>query len=260
MLTDNKIINIIREYEHEYAVLQKNSCDFHKIIAKQLLNTDENEKQQVLDFFLREIKFNANELRYTALIIIEEMKAVELCPYIVNIYNEIEDDIDSECKKIIISLLMNLRYLPPQELYKKYVLNYIENNQNSFYLLVQYCNVSPTEALPLLANEFTENILSKENMLNNPRPIGNSLCGIYVLISFLVSYFYKNSINYLLKLLNLVSFKNITAGIYLKNAIVNYFNSDWAKRNYSKLWIDNEIDNLTSPLARICNPCRITDL
>ena len=89
MLTDDKIISVIKEYEREYAILRKDSNAFHKILATHILNTVDNEKEQVLDFFLREIKYNKNNLWGTALIIIEEMRAVELCPRIVDIYNEV---------------------------------------------------------------------------------------------------------------------------------------------------------------------------
>jgi hypothetical protein len=244
MLTDDKIITVIKEYEREYAILRKDSDAFYKIVATHLRNTIDNEKKQVMDFFLREIKSNMYEMRYTVLAIIQEMKAVELCPYIVDIYNEQKINMDNECKRAIISLLMRFRYLPPQNLYKQYIVDYMKNNKNSFYLLVQYCNVSPKEALPLLAKEFVENILSKEDILNNLIPINNSLHGIYILISFLVYHFKKNPVDYLPELLELIYAKNPKSAIYLKDIIIDYLNSEFAKHNYPKPWLDNEINKL----------------
>ncbi len=249
MLTDDKIINIIKEYEREYAILRKDSDTFHKILATHLLNTVDDEKEQVLNFFLREIKSNEHELCMTALAIIVEMKEVELCPRIVDIYNEINKYKDDEWKRVVVVyVLMQLRYLPPKDLYRNYVLNFMKKNENSFFLLVQYCNVNPVEALPLLSNELVKNILSEKLLSHPPERVSNSLQGIGLWVAHLIANFKNNPEDYLPKLLNLVYAKNNKAGVFLKNAIVNYLSSEFAKHSYSKSWLSNEISNLDNLL------------
>ena len=244
MLTDNEIINVIKEYEREYAILRKDSDTFRIKLVQKILNTVDDEKEQVLDFFLREIKSNEHELCMTALAVILEMKAVELCPRIVDIYNEVSKYKDDEWKRAVVYVLMQLRYLPPQKLYHNYVLDYMKNNKDSFYLLVQYCNVNPKEALPLLSEELVKNILSEELLLQIPAKIINSLEGINVLIAFLVAYFKNNPNDYLPDLLELVYMKKPKAAIYLKTVIVNYLNSEFAKYSFSESWLNNEINHL----------------
>jgi hypothetical protein len=51
MLTDNKIIQVIQEYEREYAILRKDSDAFHKNVAAKFVNIVDEEKKLVLDFF-----------------------------------------------------------------------------------------------------------------------------------------------------------------------------------------------------------------
>ena len=249
MLTDKTIIEVIKETERKYYTYKDNGDIFYKILAKKILNTVDDEKEQVLDFFLREIISNEHELCGAALIIIEEMKAVELCPRIVDIYNKISKQKDDEWKKAVIFVLMNLRYLPPKELYHNYVLEYMKINKNSFHLLVRYCNVNPEEALSLLSDELIENILSEELLSLPPIKIGNSLQGIGVLIGFLVAHFKNNPNDYLPDLLNLVYMKNTKAATYLKDVIVNYLCSEIAQHSYSKSWLDNEINYLNKSLT-----------
>ena len=244
MLTDDIIICVIKEYEREYAICRKDSNAFHEKLAKKILNTVDDEKEQIMDFFLREIKSNEYGLCVTALMLIQEIKAVELCPHLVDIYKEVSAYKDEEWKKNIILVLMELRYSPPKELYQNYVLEYLNLNKNSFYLLVQYCNVNPQKALLLLSNELVENILSEELLTHPPEKIGNSLQGINVLIGFLIASFKNNPNDYLPELLKLVYKKKAKAAIYLKSALINYLSNDFAKRSYSQYWLDKEIEHL----------------
>lgn len=244
MLTDKKIIEVIKKIQREYYTYKDNGNTFYKQLAQKILNTVDDERDLILDFFLREIRSNENDLCGTALVVIEEMKAVELCPRIVDIYNEVSKYKDDEWKRAVVYVLMQLRYLPPQKLYHNYVLDYMKNNKDSFYLLVQYCNVNPKEALPLLSEELVKNILSEELLLQIPAKIINSLEGINVLIAFLVAYFKNNPNDYLPDLLELVYMKKPKAAIYLKTVIVNYLNSEFAKYSFSESWLNNEINHL----------------
>jgi hypothetical protein len=246
MLADDKIINIIKEYEREYAILRKDSDAFHKRLATKLLNTVDDEKEQVFDFFLREIKSNENDLCGTALIIIEKMRAVELCPRIVDIYYEISKYKDDLWKRAVVSVLMRFRYLPPKDLYRSYVFEYMKKNEISFFLLVQYCNVNPVEALPLLSNEIIEKMLSEKLLSQPPEKIGTSLQGIGLLIADLITNFKDNPNDYLPKLLEIVNAKKHKAAVYLRAVIINYLSSEFAKYSYSKSWIDNEINKLNN--------------
>ena len=89
------------------------------------------------------------------------------------------------------------------------------------------------EALPLLANELVEKILSDELLSKPPEKITNSLQSISVFIAFLVAYFKNNPTDYFSDLLQLVYVKKAEAAIYLKDVIVNYLSSEFAKYSYS---------------------------
>lgn len=225
MLTNEEIIKVIKEIQRDTYTYKDNGDTFYKRLAQKILNTVDDEKEQVLDFFLQEIKSNEYGLCGTALVVIEEMKAVELCPRIVDIYNEVSKYKDDDWQRAVVSVLMQLRYLPPKDLYHSYILEYMKKNKNSFYLLVQYCNVDPNEALPLLSKELVENILSEELLSKPPEKIGNSLQGIGVLIGFLIANFKNNPTDYLPELLKFVYVKKPKAAIYLKaviDTVVNY--------------------------------------
>jgi hypothetical protein len=177
---------------------------------------------------LREIKSNENGLWTTALVIIERMKAIESCPRLVDIYYEVGKFKDDEWNRAVVSTLMKLRYLPPKDLYRNYVLKCLKRNLDSFYLLVEYCNVDPVEALPLLSGELVDNILSEE-VLSCPIPkIGKSLQGVSLLIAYLIIAFKSYPDDYLPQLLELVNLQKPKAALYLKEVVANYLDSEFA--------------------------------
>jgi hypothetical protein len=55
MLTDEIIIQIIKEYEREFAILRKDCDAFHKRLAAKLLNTVDDEKEYVLEWTCKQI-------------------------------------------------------------------------------------------------------------------------------------------------------------------------------------------------------------
>ncbi len=90
---------------------------------------------------------------------------------------------------------------------------------------------------------FDKNILSEKLLSHPPERVSNSLQGIGLLVAHLIANFKNNPEDYLPKLLNLVYAKNNKAGVFLKNAIVNYLSSEFAKHSYSKSWLSNKISN-----------------
>ena len=83
------------------------------------------------------------------------MRASEIAPDIERIYEEAKSLKDESWKRSVIEALMKLRYIVPKTLYSEYVSSYLSKYpDDAFFLLVQYCNVNPEEALPLLAGFY----------------------------------------------------------------------------------------------------------
>lgn len=119
-MNDILIINIIEDYSRRY-----NNGDggreFVLQLSKKLLNTVDEDKKQVFNFFLNEIRYNNNGYREVAIVVIEQMKAKEIALDIERIYNDIASKMDDDWKLSIINSLMILQYVYPKKMYLEFV-------------------------------------------------------------------------------------------------------------------------------------------
>jgi len=228
------IVNTIKDIENQFESYKDGGRAFIDYLAKRILNTVDEEKNEVFKFFLNEIKTNENGFCEIALLTIDEMGALELAPGIESIYNEMKHIKDDRWKHSVVETLMKLRYSKPKLLYAEYVSSYIKKQPDgAFFLLVQYCNVDPEKALPLLSEFYVEYLFKNTEMQGF----------LESRIGFLVSYFLKNLNDYLPDLVKQTLAKNKKVGLHLKSLIVNHLNSGWYK-GYSKVLIKDRIENL----------------
>lgn len=233
-MTKLEIINIIKDIEEQYKSYKDGGLSFIKHLANKVLNTVDEDKNEVIKFFLDEIKNNDNGLGEIALLTIVEMRATEFAPYIEKIYDEIATQKDENWKQSIIEALMKLRYVEAKVLYHEYVTSFLNRQpDNAFFLLVQYCNVDHDSALPLLSEFYVENLLKNDEMQGF----------LESRIGFLVSYFIQNQVDYLPELIKQISSKNRDVGLHLKELILDYLGSNMTSR-YSRVLINNRIEAL----------------
>ena len=228
------IVNTIKDIDKQFKSYNDGGRSFIKYLAKRILNTVDEEKNEVFKFFLDEIKTNENGFDEVALQTIMKMGSLELAPSIERIYNEMRYLKDDRWKHSIVETLMKLRYSKPKLLYAEYVTSYLNKEPDEvFYLLVQYCNVDPEKALPLLSGFYMEYLFKDTEMQRF----------LEIRTGFLVSYFVENPKDYFPDLVKQTLAKNKKVGLYLKNLIVNYLNSDMVKE-YSNVLIKDRIKNL----------------
>lgn len=228
------ILNIIKDIDNQYKYYNDGGVSFIKHLAKKILNTVDEDKAEVFKFFLKEIKNNENGLGEIALLTIVELGASEKASDIERIYKEVAHLKSDSWKHSIIEALMKMRYSKSKALYFEYVNAYlIKNPDSSYFLLVQYCNVDPEKALPLLSDFYVKYLLGDKQMRNF----------LESRIGFLLSYFIKNPIDYLPELIRETLRKNKETGVYLKNLLIRYFKSDMVNQ-YPKTTINSMLENL----------------
>lgn len=229
-MTTKQIIEVINSFDKEYQGYKDGGREFIKQLAKKLLNTVDEDRLEVIAFFLNEIRTNENNFGQVALVTIVEMNASELGADIEAIYNEMWPSKDERWRYSIIEALMRLRYTPPKLLYKDFVNAYLKDHHDkSFFLLVQYCNVDPEEALPLLSEYYVTDLSEVKNK--------------DYIIGYICSYFLKNPLNYFPDFVRLITKINKDAGFHLKSLLLKYLNSERPKR-FSKTLINDRIESL----------------
>jgi len=236
-MKESSIIRIIDGISQHYKAYKDGGRAFIKHLANKVLNSVVEDKGEVIKFFLNEIKTNENGYGEIALQTFVEMRASEIAPDIERIYEEAKSLKDESWKRSVIEALMKLRYIVPKTLYSEYVSSYLSKYpDDAFFLLVQYCNVNPEEALPLLAGFYANALVGNIEI----RSLLESRIG------FLFSYFIDNPNDYLPDLIILTAKINREAGFQLRNLILEYFES-----NMVKLYPENIINNEREKLSKI---------
>ncbi|MBP8766342.1 MAG: hypothetical protein KBH30_12555 [Ferruginibacter sp.] len=228
------IISSINDIRQQYKGYKDGGISFIEYLANKVLNTVDEDKNEVIKFFLDEIKSNENGFAEIALLTIVEMRAIELAPDIEKIYYEIAPFKEENWRHSIIEALMKLGYVEPKTLYREYVTSFlIKQPNNAFFLLVQYCNVDPKEALPLLSDFYVKNLCDNKEMQSF----------LESRIGFLVNYFLQNPIDYFPELVKQTTARNSGVGTYLKKSLLDYLNSKMVEQ-YSEKLINDRKNNL----------------
>jgi len=230
------IVNMIRDIEGQFKSSKDGGRSFIKYLSNKVVNTRDEEKREILSFFLEEIKLNENEMYPIALQTISEMGEQELASSIERIYHEVALNKDEQWKYSIIELLMKLRYDSPKALYSEFVASFLKNQPDrGFFILVQYCNVDPEKAIPLLS-DFYANYLEQNMQMQD---------FLESRIGFLFSFFVENPIDYLPDLVRQTLMRNNRAGMHLKELILNYLKSDLVK-HYPNTVIQERLERLNT--------------
>lgn len=227
------IINMIKEIEGQFKSYKDGGQSFIKYLSKKVLNSPDDEKREIISFFLDEIKLDRNGFYSIALQTINEMGTQELAPSIEKIYNEVASYKDEQWRYSIIELLMKLRYGSPKALYSEFITSFLKiHPERGYFILVQYCNVDPERALPLLSDYYANSFLNKDMQDFMDSRIG-----------FLFSYFIENPIDYFPDLIRQTFVRNKAAGLHLKELLIEYLNGDMTK-HYPKALIQDRLKKL----------------
>ena len=233
-MKESEIINTIENIRHQFKSYKDGGISFVEYLAQTLLNTVDEDKKDVFNFFLDEIKLDKYGFFSIAIQTIIEMKAEELSTQIEKIYNENRHLKDENWQYSIIVSLMKLKYTKSEFLYSDFVNSYLEKQpNNAFFLLVQYCNVDPEKAIPLLSKFYIENWFRNEVMSTF----------LYSRIGFLVTSLIDDSNDNLSELVKLTYYKNNKIGLHLRNCILNFLSSSMTIQ-YSSELINAEIEKI----------------
>lgn len=171
-MTSDKIALIIRNIEQHYASYKDGGREFIMQLSNKLKNTVDEDRNDVLSFFLREIQNNSYGLRDVALLTITEMKDSEVCSDILFIYEDQQYLQDEQWRYSVITTLMKIGYIPPKHIYSQFIKSYIRNNPggvNVYSLLIYYSNVDVYNGILLLSQYFCSSILDEEELKNSIR-------------------------------------------------------------------------------------------
>lgn len=161
-MTDAEIIKAIEN-------INKDSFDkdggrtFIGNLAKKLMKTIDEDKKDVFDLFLREIRNNDKSyLKSVALETFKEMNAIDVAPAIESIYREKSSERSEEWENSIIETLLLLRYDKPIDIYAGYANNCLINESKNRIGLLVHCFMRQdgTFFLDLINNVSLKNMKS----------------------------------------------------------------------------------------------------
>ena len=227
-MTELEIVDTIKQIKKEIARNKNEGRFLIEHLARKALNAPEDQKDDIVKFFIKEIRFNDYDLWDVALGSLEEMNASETAQDIFSIYCEISENRNVDWKRKVVETLLRLQYKAPKYFYSSYITEYAEKNDSgyAYYLLVLYCHVDSEYGLPLLAeyyvNSMEGNDENRKNFLDNR-------------IDFLVAIFVKNYRDNFLKLIDLISLKNKEVGRHLKTILLGYLSRDISKLHRNEL-------------------------
>ena len=231
-MNNSDIANIIKDIKKEYNAYKDGGRTFIQHLAQKIQNTVDEDKTQVLNFFLQEIENNSHGLFSVALQTIIELKYISLAPEIEKIFIKNKGVKDESWKYSIIETLLKLNYVASSSLYHDFIIDYMKTNPGKeFFILVLYCTIEPEKGMPLLSDFYAKFFHGNSQMQSF----------LESRIGFLVSYFTENNQLSLAELNRLVMLKNEIAGQNLKKALLDYFDSNLASK-YSKELIGKDLE------------------
>jgi len=227
------MINLLRK---EYFWYKDDGSEYIKKLSSKVANAYEDEKRDIINFFIVEIRTDQNKMGHLSLDIIEELKLKEVAPLICNIFKDVSAEKDFEWKWHTITTLMKLGYDQPKEVYNNYVIDYLINDKwhRGFLLLVLYGNVEKENSIVLLADYYHKNLSG-----------GNEQMKTYLENSanLLISHFYKQDFDHILRLINMLYGINKEEGKWLQKTIMNCIDDPvWMEQwNYDKELINKQL-------------------
>lgn len=152
-MTDSVIISTIKNLQKEYSGYKDGGRAFVEALAKKINNTVDEEKKEVIDFLLREIELNANDLGDLALRTIEFLDSPDMANRLEEIYKRQHNKKDEYWKQgVLLKLLMKSH---PSAIYDDYLEKSPEAKEY-FYFLSYYSKLYPQKGIPLLADSLIE--------------------------------------------------------------------------------------------------------
>jgi|GEM_PF-3478390 len=152
MITNETIIKVLNQLEKEYSWDKYKDCgrEFIYRLAVKLINTEDDDRKCVIEFFLNQIELESSDHRSTALRTIEKMQAIELAPRLEEIYYKWHHIRSFNWNDSLVFLMIMLKY--KTSVYASFFTEFKHKEpQSCFYTAVLYSKIEPEKGLELLA-------------------------------------------------------------------------------------------------------------
>ncbi len=208
-----EIVKTIREIESEYKHYKDGGISLIERLADKVLNTVENEKKGVISFFLREIRYNKNNLWSLSLQTIVKMNLSDVGEQLEYIYQTERDLKKEDWRKAMIDAMLKMQHKSPSDIYFRYIEDMIKTKPgNGYFSLIYYSTIEPEKSISLLS-DFYAKYLGVDTRMQN---------FVISRIDFLCQYILKNPTNFIPKLIRVTREKNGNAGVILKKILVKH--------------------------------------
>jgi hypothetical protein len=207
------IIDKVKKIKEAYYYDKSAGRDFLTKLTNEFLSYGLSERKSIIDFFLGELQFDTNGLRWLVVPLLSEMKATEAASSIYEIFLNVLKDLGSHWERIVVTALMGLRYSEPKQFYS----DYIEAQQSIgevYWLRILYCKVDPVGGLENLSNFIVDQLMNSYKSIE------------FMPIGVLVARFSKEPKDYTVDLLFLLTRKNEMIGLLFKEMLLDYYHSE----------------------------------
>jgi hypothetical protein len=233
-MDENIILSKIKEIRLLFVNEKDGGRALVTALAKEFNSYDVNNRNIVIDFFIRELQTDKNGMRGLALPVLEDLEASEAASRIYETYQHILKRDDEKWEREIVTTLMKLRFPEYKGFYSDYIEKYVYKKQDNgyiFFLGVLFCRVDPDKALSLLSNYFIKHLSA---------PNQEMAAFFKNRMGYLVINFSKNPKDYTAELLIETARKNRIVGLRLKEIMLSYFHSDLCTDD-DRIWIKQKI-------------------
>lgn len=191
---------------------------FIDYLTKKIKNTEDQDKKEVIDFLLYELDSNTDKKYCSiALHVLSKLNDTSVAKRVYSIFETKKIINGGEWTFSIIELLIKLKYAEPKQLYIDFILKYLDNQYtqvSGYFLLLRFCAIDVDDAIIILSNFLSENLVKDEKIQEIIR----------VRIGFLVSEFNKYPASKIYTLYLNIKLKNESGADYFKNVVVSHLN------------------------------------
>ncbi|MBR5962675.1 MAG: hypothetical protein IK000_00830 [Bacteroidaceae bacterium] len=147
-MTQEEIISTIRRIQKDYSGCKDGGRSFVAALARKIDNALDDERDEIVDFLLREIALNANGLCSLALATAELLAVPDFARRLEVVYREQQATKDERWKRDVLMVLLKKGY---QSTTYEQFLTENPTKEEKFFFLVHYANLYPQEGIALLA-------------------------------------------------------------------------------------------------------------
>jgi hypothetical protein len=227
------IIATLRDLYDDYKFYKDDGTTLIKEVGLRIINSSDKDREQVLNFFLKEIQFNNNDLWSLCLETIVELRYTSLGSQLESFYLSENCHKDDSWIFDMVKAMLKIQHNSLYDIYYDYIKELIKEKPGNGYLLsIYYCSLEPKRAASILS-DFYSVYLNEDKI---PPFIDNCT-------TVLFNYALKNPINYIPELVRITSDKDKRAGLNLKKMLLTHL-------EVSKIVIDKSKEQLILQLNK----------